>query len=97
MKFREKELEDIVVTLPFVDGREVDCGVVAAFEISGKQYFVLLPLKEDKKPDFMQSYMIYRVEEDVEQNPIVVYIEDDMEYAAAAKFFSENYLHPATS
>ena len=37
---------------------------------------------EDLNPKF------YEVEEDEEHNPIVMYIEDDLEYAIAAQYFS---------
>ena len=33
--------------------------------------------------------MLYEVMEDDENNPIVMYIEDDMEYAVAAQHFSD--------
>ena len=32
--------------------------------------------------------MLYEVVEDEENNPIVMYIEDDLEYAIAAQYFS---------
>ena len=88
MEFMGKKLEDIVISLPFADGREVDCGVYSYFEVNNKKYFALLPLKEEKELDFSQSYMLYEVEEDEENNPIVMYIEDDMEYSIAAQYFS---------
>lgn len=98
MEFMGKDLEKIVVTLPMADGTEMDCGVFSYFEIDGKRYFALLPLLEDGKTfDFSQSYMLYRVEEDEEKNPVVLYIEDDAEYATAAKCFSEQILHKTTS
>ena len=86
--FMGKKLEDIVVTLPFADGTEVDCGVYSYFEVNNKKYFALLPLKGEKELDFSQSYMLYEVEEDEEGNPIVLYIENDYEYAVAAQYFS---------
>ena len=92
MAFQGKELHELVVTLPFADGTELDCGVVANFGVDDKNYFVLLPLKEDKTCDFTKSYMLYRVEEDQEGNPVVMYIEDDDEYNLAAKVFSDNFL-----
>ena len=88
MNFMGKELEDIVVTLPFADGTCMDCGVFSYFEVNHKKYFALLPLKGEKKLDFSQSYMLYEVDEDEEHNPIVMYIEDDEEYAIAAQYFS---------
>ena len=55
---------------------------------NNKKYFALLPLKGEKELDFSQSYMLYEVEEDEEQNPIVLYIENDLEYEIAASYFS---------
>ena len=89
MDFMGKELEDIIVTLPFEDGTNMECGVYSYFEINNKKYFALLPLKEEKQLDFSQSYMLYEVEEDEEGNPIVLYIENDLEYAIAAQYFSK--------
>lgn len=88
MEFMGKKLEDIVVTLPFADGTSVDFGVYSYFEVNNKKYFALLPLKGEKELDFSQSYMLYEVQEDEEQNPIILYIEDDMEYRIAAQYFS---------
>ena len=88
MDFMDKKLEDIVVTLPYADGTCVECGVYSYFEVNNKKYFALLPLKGEKELDFSASYMLYEVEEDEEKNPIVMYIEDDLEYAVAAQYFS---------
>jgi len=88
MDFMDKKLEDIVVTLPFEDGTSMDCGVYSYFEVNNKKYFALLPLKGEKQLDFSASYMLYEVEEDEENNPVVMYIEDDEEYAIAAQYFS---------
>ena len=88
MEFMGKKLEDIVVTLPFGDGITMDCGVYSYFEVNDKKYFALLPLKGEKELDFSQSYMLYEVDEDEENNPIIMYIEDDLEYAIAAQYFS---------
>lgn len=88
MEFMGKKLEDIVVTLPFADGTSVDCGVYSYFEVNYKKYFALLPLKGEKELDYSQSFMLYEVEDDEEGNPVVMYIEDDFEYAVAAQYFS---------
>ena len=88
MDFLGKKLEDIIVTLPFADGTSMEYGVYSYFEINDKKYFALLPLKGEKELDFSQSYMLYEVKEDEENNPIVLYIEDDMEYSIAAQYFS---------
>ena len=89
MEFMGKKLEDLVVTLPYADGTTVDCGVYSYFEVNNKKYFALLPLKGEKELDFSASYMLYEVQEDEEQNPIVLYIENDYEYAVAAQYFSK--------
>lgn len=89
MEFMGKNLEDIIVTLPYEDGTSMECGVYSYFEISNKKYFALLPLKGEKELDFSQSYMLYEVQEDEENNPIIMYIEDDLEYAIAAQYFSK--------
>ena len=88
MEFMGKNIEDIVVTLPFEDGTSMECGVHSFFEVNNKKYFALLPLKEEKELDLSAKFMLYEVEEDEENNPIVMYIEDDVEYAIAAQFFS---------
>lgn len=89
MEFMGKKLEDLVVTLPYADGTTVDCGVYSYFEVNNKKYFALLPLKGEKELDFSASYMLYEVQEDEENNPIVLYIENDYEYAVAAQYFSK--------
>ena len=88
MEFMGKKLEDIVVSLPFADGTSADFGVHTYFEVNNKKYFALLPLKGEKELDYSQSYMLYEVQEDEEQNPVILYIEDDLEYAVAAQYFS---------
>ncbi len=89
MEFMGKKLEDIIVTLPFADGTSVECGVYSYFEVNNKQYFAMLPLKGKKELDFSQSYMLYEVQVDEEDNPIVLYIENDLEYEIAAQCFSK--------
>ena len=93
MEFMGKKIEDIIVTLPFADGTTVECGVYSYFELSGKEYFALLPRKENKELDFSQNYMLYQVVKDKEGNPEVVYIESDMEYSLAADYFFNHFLN----
>lgn len=93
MEYMGKKLEDIIIVLPFADGTSLECGVYAYFEIDKREYFALLPRKEDKTLDFTQSYMLYRIEKDAKNNPVVEYIADDAEYAVAAKYFADNYMN----
>ena len=88
MDFMGKKLEDIVVELPYKDGTSMECGVFSYFGVNNKNYFALLPLKGEKELDFSKNFMLYEVEEDEEGNPIIIYIEDDREYAIAAQYFS---------
>ena len=88
MEYRGIKLEDIIVTLPFADGTSVECGVYSYFKVNKKEYFAMLPLKGKKQLDFAHSYMLYEVVEDGEQNPVVLYIENDEEYAIALQYFS---------
>lgn len=89
MDFMGTKLEDIIVTLPFEDGTSVEYGVHSYFEVNNKKYFAMLPLIGKKQLDYTKSYQLYEVQEDEEKNPIVLYIEDDEEYAIAAKCFSK--------
>ena len=88
MEFMGKKLENLVVTLPFADGTEIDYGVYSYFEVNNKTYFALLPLKGKKELDFSKSYQLYEVVMDEEGNPVVMYIEDDLEFAIASQYFS---------
>jgi len=88
MEFMGKKLENLVVTLPFEDGTSVDYGVYSYFEVNHKEYFALLPLKGKKELDFSKSYQLYEVVMDEEGNPVVMYIEDDLEFAIASQYFS---------
>ncbi len=91
MKFHDKELEKIEVTLNLADGSELLCAVTDSFEVMGKKYFALQALTADKKPDLTQGPMLYRVEEDAEHNPVVVYIDSDLEFNAAATEYARRH------
>ena len=88
MEFMGKKLENLVVTLPFEDGSTVYYGVYSYFEVNNKKYFALLPLKDKKELDFSKNYQLYEVVMDEEGNPVVMYIEDDLEFAIASQYFS---------
>lgn len=88
MDFMGTKLEDIIVTLPFEDGTSVEYGVYSYFKVNNKEYFAMLPLIGKKQLDFSKSYQLYEVQNDEEDNPIVLYIEDDEEYAIAAQYFT---------
>ena len=83
-----KEAKHMHVLFDYEDGTSLDCGIYSYFEVNNKQYFALLPLKGERELDYSQKYMLYEVGEDEENNPVVMYIEDDLEYAIAAQYFS---------
>ncbi len=91
LEFMGQKLEDIIVTLPFADGSTQECGVYASFNVQGKDYFALLPLKGKKQLDFSHKFMLYEVQKDEEGNPIVTHIENDDDFNAAAAYFSMHY------
>ncbi len=84
-----KNLEDIIVTLSYADGTVMGGGVYSYFAVNSKKYFALFLLKGEKELDFSHSFMLYEVEEDEENTSIVMYIEDDAEYAIVAQYFSK--------
>lgn len=88
MKFHDKDLSKIEVTLSLADGSQLTCSVLDSFDVNGNKYFALQPLTADKVPDLSQGPMLYRVEEDADKNPVVVYIEDDNEFSLAASEYS---------
>ncbi|MCR5526607.1 MAG: DUF1292 domain-containing protein [Lachnospiraceae bacterium] len=88
MDFRGKKLEDIIVKMPFADGTTADYGVHKYFQFEGKEYFAMLPLIGKKKLDHSKKCALYEVQEDADNNPIVIYIEDDAEYERAADYYS---------
>lgn len=89
MEFRGKKLEDIIVKLPFADGTTADYGVDKYFKVGGKEYFAMLPLIGKKQLDHTKKCALYEVQEDEDNNPIVLYIEDDAEFERAADYYSK--------
>ena len=60
MEFMGKNLEDIIVTLPYEDGTSMECGVYSYFEINNKKYFALLPLKGERNWIFLKATCFMR-------------------------------------
>ncbi len=89
MEIKKQEVKDLFVTLDMADGSTVECKVMASFDVDSNTYAALLPMDENHNVNLQAPIMLYRMEEDEEHNPIVVYIEDDQEYNAAANRLSE--------
>lgn len=89
MDLKDKKLEDLEVTLPLANGTELRCAAVAVFDIGAKSYIALQAMGHNNKPDPTCQPMLYRVEEDAEKNPVVMYIENDLEFALAANEYAK--------
>ena len=82
--------EEMTVTLEFDDG-DVECAVITILEVSGKDYIVLLPLDEngDNEDGEVWFYGYKENENDPNEEPELIYIEDDEEYEIASDAFDE--------
>ncbi|MBE5953647.1 MAG: DUF1292 domain-containing protein [Lachnospiraceae bacterium] len=83
-----EEYEEATVSMTLEDGTELECDVVAIFEVDGQDYIALLP---DKVIDGYEEneVFLYRYEElegeDIKLEPI----DDEEEYEAVADAFDE--------
>lgn len=82
--------EEMTVELDLEDGT-ITCAVITIFECKGKDYIALLPLNEDGQNDDGEVwiYGYSENEEDPNEEPELIYIEDEDEYEAAADAFDE--------
>ncbi|MBR3833889.1 MAG: DUF1292 domain-containing protein [Lachnospiraceae bacterium] len=82
------EYEDATVSMTLDDGTELECDVIAIFEVDGRDYIALLP---DKVIDGYEEneVFLYRYEElegeDINLEPI----DNEDEYEAVADAFDE--------
>lgn len=83
--------EEMSVELELDDGSKVNCAVITILEVTGKNYIVLLPLDEDGEnvDGEVWFYGYSENEEDPNEEPQLIYIEDDEEYEAVADAFDE--------
>lgn len=82
--------EEMTVELDLEDGT-ITCAVITIFECKGKDYIALLPLDEDgqNQDGEVWIYGYSENEEDPNEEPELIYIEDEDEYEAAADAFDE--------
>ena len=88
----DKELdEEMTVSLDLDDGTTVVCSIVTIFEVNGKDYIALMPLDEEGNAasDEVWIYGYKENEEDPNEEPELIYIDDEDEYEAAADKFDE--------
>lgn len=90
------EAEEMTVDLDLEDGTSVTCAVITILTVSEQDYIVLLPLDEFGENTEGEVWF-YRYSEnpnDPNEEPELIYIEDDEEYEAVADAFDE-YLDSA--
>lgn len=88
----DKELdEEMTVSLDLDDGTTVVCSIVTIFEVGDKDYIALMPLDEEGNAasDEVWIYGYKENEEDPNEEPELIYIDDEDEYEAAADKFDE--------
>ena len=73
--------EEVVITLEFNDGVELECEIMGIFEYAGKEYIALIPL------DDSDDVYIYGYKEVGEDEFDLLDIEDDEEFEGAVAEF----------
>ena len=87
----ENTEEEMTVTITLDEG-DVECAILSIFEFENKDYIALLPLKEDGTGNDEGEYWIYGYKEnlnDSNEEPEIIYIENDEEYEAVSDYFDE--------
>lgn len=84
-------VEEMTVTMELDDGSSVECAVITILEVQNKDYIVLLPLDENGENEDGEVW-IYGYKEnpdDSNEEPELIYIDDDEEYELVADAFDE--------
>lgn len=89
-KFEEIEGEEMIVTLDLDDG-SVDCAVITIITVEGKDYIALMPLDENGENEDGEVWFYGYKEnpDDPNEEPELIYIEDDAEYEKVEEAFDE--------
>ena len=79
--FEEIDGEEMTVTLELDDG-DVDCAVVTILTVDEKDYIALMPLDEngENEDGEVWFYGYKENKDDPNEEPELIYIEDDAEY-----------------
>ena len=85
------DAEEMTVDLDLEDGTSVTCAVVTILTVSNRDYIVLLPLDEngDNADGEVWFYRYSENPDNPNEEPELVYIDDDDEYEAVADAFDE--------
>lgn len=83
--------EEMTVDLTLDDGEVVTCAIITILEVEGKDYIVLLPLDENGENEDGEVWFYGYSEnpDDPNEEPEIIYIENDDEYEAVADAFDE--------
>ncbi|MCI5959577.1 MAG: DUF1292 domain-containing protein [Lachnospiraceae bacterium] len=89
-KFEEIQGEEMTVTLELDDG-DVDCAVVTILTVDEKDYIALMPLDENGENEDGEVWFYGYKEnpDDPNEEPELIYIEDDAEYEKVEEAFDE--------
>lgn len=89
-KFEEIQGEEMTVTLELDDG-DVDCAVVTILTVDEKDYIALMPLDENGENEDGEVWFYGYKEnpDDPNEEPELIYIEDDAEYEKVEEVFDE--------
>lgn len=90
-KSKDYDDEEMTVELELDDGTNVNCAVITILTVEEKDYIVLLPLNEDGENDDGEVWFYgYRENpDDPNEEPELLYIDDDAEYEKVADAFDE--------
>lgn len=88
--FEEIDGEEMTVTLELDDG-DVDCAVVTILTVDEKDYIALMPLDEngENEDGEVWFYGYKENKDDPNEEPELIYIEDDVEYEKVEEAFDE--------
>lgn len=90
-KNKDYDDEEMTVELELDDGTNVNCAVITILTVEEKDYIVLLPLNEDGENEDGEVWFYgYRESpDDPNEEPELLYIDDDAEYEKVADAFDE--------
>lgn len=90
-KNNDFDAEEMTVELELDDGSNVNCAVITILTVDKKDYIVLLPLNEDGENEDGEVWFYGYSEnpDDPNEEPELVFIEDDEEYEKVADAFDE--------
>lgn len=90
-KLNETPEEEMTVELDLEDGTTVECEIITIFEVAGKDYIALLPIV-DEDDDLYGEVWFYGYKENPEdpnEEPELIYIDDDETYEKVQDAFDE--------